>query len=99
MKRLACLALIVCLLLALALPAAAQTAFSDAAAITHTEAVQMLTGLGLISGYRDGSFRPEEPVTRAQIAKLIQMFNLEVDDAFHMRLVNLCDTSVCNVFS
>ena len=34
----------------------------------------------------------------AQIAKLIQMFNLEVDDAFHMRLIDLRDTSVCNVF-
>ncbi len=93
MKRLACLALIVCLLLALALPAAAQTAFSDAAAITHTEAVQMLTGLGLISGYRDGSFRPEEPVTRAQIAKLIALLNTDAPNADAASFADVAETS------
>lgn len=60
--------LIVCLLT----PAGAETALSytDQETIPHPEAVTFLTKLGLLSGFPDGTFRPNETVTRAQMAKL-----------------------------
>jgi len=44
---------------------------SDVANTSHEEAIESLTGLGLIKGYTDGSFGPEDPVTRAQMAAFI----------------------------
>ncbi|WP_079478512.1 S-layer homology domain-containing protein [Halobacillus salinus] len=33
--------------------------------------IQYLTGLGLINGYRDGSFKPDKDITRAEVTKVI----------------------------
>ena len=49
----------------------AGAAFTDSADIKATDAVNMLTALGVIDGYEDGSFRPNGTVTRAQMAKMI----------------------------
>ena len=49
----------------------AGAAFTDQADISQTEAVDMLTALNVIEGYEDGSFRPDEIVTRAEMAKMI----------------------------
>lgn len=49
----------------------ASAAFTDSADIKATEAVDMLSALGVIKGYEDGSFKPEATVTRAQAAKMI----------------------------
>ena len=50
---------------------AGAASFTDQADISQTEAVDMLTALGVIEGYQDGSFRPDETVTRAEMAKMI----------------------------
>ena len=74
MKRAVCLVLIVVLLCACALPAAAagsSAAFRDKGQIGNVNAVTMLVDLGLISGYSDGTFRPANPITRAEMAKII----------------------------
>ena len=49
----------------------AGAAFTDSADVSQTEAVDMLTALGVIDGYEDGSFRPDATVTRAEMAKMI----------------------------
>ena len=49
----------------------AGAAFTDSADIDATEAVDMLTALGVITGYEDGSFKPDGTVTRAEAAKMI----------------------------
>ena len=49
----------------------AGAAFTDSADVSQTEAVDMLTALGVIDGYEDGSFRPDVAVTRAEMAKMI----------------------------
>ena len=60
----------------------AGAAFSDQADIQSTEAVDALTGLGVIQGYTDGSFRPDVTVTRAEMAKMIfTILNGGNDDA------------------
>lgn len=45
--------------------------YTDWALIREKAAVAMLTDLGLVSGYDDGSFQPERLVTRAEAAKII----------------------------
>ena len=49
----------------------AGAAFTDSADIKAGEAVNMLSALGVIKGYEDGSFKPEGTVTRAEAAKMI----------------------------
>jgi hypothetical protein len=49
-----------------------QTAtFSDTGASPYRQAIETLSGAGIISGYPDGTFRPDDPVTRQQFAKII----------------------------
>ncbi len=60
------LALLLCLC-----PTASAAQFTDSDAIRNTEAVTMLTALGIVSGFPDGSFMPDQPVTREQAAKII----------------------------
>ena len=55
-----------CLTLAV-LPAGA--AFSDVSGDTAL-AVEVLSGLGIVSGYSDGNYHPEDGLTRAQFCKL-----------------------------
>ena len=76
MKRTVSLLLAVVLILSLAVGALAAVAsaasrFTDWENIEHQSEVAMLTDLGLLSGYADGSFRPYNCITRAEIAKII----------------------------
>lgn len=76
MKRTVSLFLAVVLILSLAVGALAADAtaasrFTDWEDIDHQPEVAMLTDLGLLSGYADGSFRPYNCITRAEIAKII----------------------------
>ena len=60
----------------------AGAAFTDQADISQTEAVDMLSALGVINGYTDGSFKPDATITRAQAAKMIYtIWNGGNDDA------------------
>ena len=60
----------------------AGAAFTDQADIQSSEAVDALTGLGVIEGYTDGSFKPDATVTRAEMAKMIfTILNGGNDDA------------------
>ena len=59
----------------------AGAAFTDSADISQTEAVDMLTALGVIDGYEDGSFRPDDTVTRAEAAKMIYTVRTGRSDA------------------
>ena len=68
-KRKKVLALV--LTLALALSVAAGAAFTDQKQIKNTEAVDMCVALNIVSGYPDGSFKPEGNITRAEFCKMI----------------------------
>ena len=63
-----------CLLTALVPAASAQTrSFRDLDAIENRSQVMLLVDLGMISGYNDGTFRPQATITRAETAKLISL--------------------------
>ena len=59
----------------------AGAAFTDQADIKATEAVNMLSALGVINGYTDGSFKPNDTVTRAEMAKMIYVLRTGSDKA------------------
>ena len=50
---------------------AGAASYSDQADIKAPTAVDMLSSLGVINGYTDGSFKPNDTVTRAEMAKMI----------------------------
>ena len=51
---------------------ASAASFSDVAEDSaYYEGVETLSKLGIIDGYEDGSFKPEQTVTRAEMAKLL----------------------------
>lgn len=48
-----------------------QTELSDIAGTTHEQAIRAIAGAGVVSGYPDGTFRPEARVTRGQMASVL----------------------------
>jgi hypothetical protein len=47
--------------------------FNDGSIISDyaKEAVNTLSGAGVINGFADGTFKPNDPLTRAQTAKIV----------------------------
>ena len=73
-NRIISLILAVSMMLALAIPMTASAAltFNDLTSDHHYyEAITKLTADGIINGFDDGSFKPEDLVTRAQFTKII----------------------------
>ncbi|MFR5382955.1 MAG: S-layer homology domain-containing protein, partial [Oscillospiraceae bacterium] len=75
MKKLLCALLAAVLTLTLMIPCTATdfAGFSDQQEIENNNAVRMLYDLGLISGYSDGSFGPQNPIRREEVAKLMAL--------------------------
>ena len=69
LKKVLALVLVVATLMGFATVASAK--FTDASSIQENEAVDVMTAIGVINGYTDGSFRPDANVTRAQMAKMV----------------------------
>lgn len=80
-KRISAFIMTLVLVAALATGASAMS-FSDDEDIRNSEAVSMLTELEVVSGFPDGSFRPDEYVTREQAAKMISSILQRKDDSF-----------------
>ena len=71
MKKL--LAMVLALVMTLSLAVSANAAFKDDKDIndTYAEAAAVLDGMGVFKGYEDGSFKPENKITRAEVATII----------------------------
>ena len=49
----------------------------------YSDAVQTLSSLGVVEGYPDGSFRPYDPISRAEVTAVVnRMLNRAADPAF-----------------
>lgn len=70
-KSLVSAALAASLVIPAAVPAFAATTPSDVVGTDVQSAVEELTALGIIEGYEDGTFKPENSITRAELAKII----------------------------
>jgi len=64
------LSLVLALMMVLSVMVTASAAFTDAEDIEYTEAVEVMTAIGLISGNPDGSFKPEGTLVREEAAKM-----------------------------
>lgn len=60
---------------------AAFAQYTDLDKVTYEEAVEVLSGLGVIEGYPDGTFNPTANVTRAEAAAMIARMMLGRDKA------------------
>lgn len=50
-------------------------AYSDVAAGSwYNNAISTMSSAGIVNGYPDGTFRPDAPITRAEMAKMISLF-------------------------
>lgn len=56
---------------ALDLPQAGSDRFRDTAGSVHAPAIAAAAASGIIQGFEDGTFRPQQPVTRGQLASMI----------------------------
>ena len=72
LKRILALVLCLAMVMGLAVSAGA-TSFSDDESISedNATAVEVLSALGIINGYPDGTYRPEDTITRAEVCKMI----------------------------
>ena len=85
-------ALLAAVLLISALPIAAFAAeegeetpmYSDVAGHWAEESIMHMTELGIVNGYPEGAFRPDNPVSRAELAKIIACaFDLEEEELIY----------------
>ena len=79
LKKVLALVLAVAMMMGFATFASA-TDFTDDSDINQTEAIEVMEMIGVISGYPDGSFRPDGNVTRAQMAKMVATIVASGDD-------------------
>lgn len=71
LKKTLCLVLALVMVLGLCAFNVSAAEFTDATQIEYKEAVGVMQAAGVLSGFEDGSFRPDETLTRAQAATMI----------------------------
>ena len=71
MKKFLALVLALIMTMSLVTISAGAEDFTDDASITYEEAVDVMTALGIVGGYTDGSFNPNGTLTRGAAAKII----------------------------
>ena len=83
LKKSLCLVLALVMVLGLCMIGtnATYAEYTDKKEINYTDAVEVLTGLGVIEGYPDGEFKPVDNVTRAEAAAMITRMMLGRDKA------------------
>ena len=52
-------------------PAVATSSFSDTARDTYKEEIEQAVALGFIAGFKDDTFKPQEPITREQLVSMV----------------------------
>ncbi len=83
LKRSLCLILALVFVLGLCTVGAGAAALTDFASVTpaYKDAITVMTGLGIIEGFPDGSFKPTDNVTREQATKLVAYMVLGAKNA------------------
>lgn len=65
-------AIVIALAMVLSMGVTSFAAFSDVpSTVNYAEAVNVLANLGIINGYDDGTFRPDNTITRAEVATIV----------------------------
>ena len=79
------LVLVMALSFATLVSAKSVTEYADASGITYGEAVDTLTGLGILNGYDNGNFGPQDKLTREQAAKIITYLLIGAEAAQNLK--------------
>lgn len=80
LKKVLALVVAVAMFASMSLVASAATYTDVASTASYADAVNLLSNLGIIKGYEDGTFRPDNTVTRAEAATMIvRMLALDND--------------------
>ena len=72
MKKFLSLVLALVMTMSLVTISAGAADFTDDDSITYKEAVDVMTAIGVVDGYTDGAFQPQNPLNRGQAAKIIR---------------------------
>lgn len=74
-RKVLALILVVATLFSFVAMASAKTLedYSDASEVNYEEAVEVLSALGIINGYTDGTFKPAGEIEREEMAKMVAM--------------------------
>ena len=72
-KKVLSLVLCVAMLLSVMVMGTGAVTLTDSEDISpqYREAAEVLTGMGIINGYEDDSFKPQQSITRAEVAAMI----------------------------
>ncbi len=73
LKKVLSLVLCVAMMLSVMVMSTGAASFTDQDEFSenYAEAAEVLTGMGVINGYEDGSFQPKDNITRAEVAAMI----------------------------
>ena len=94
MKKFLSLMLAMIMVMSLVTVGAGAADFSDAEEIQYKEAVQVMADLGILSGYDDGSFKPQGDLSRGAAAKIIAYIALGTTTAENLSLGDMKFTDV-----
>ena len=86
-KRFISLLLVFTMIFSLVFPSLSFASFSDIEGTKYEEAVEKLVALDTIEGYEDGTFKPGNEITRAELATIIT-FILGLQDAADLAKYN-----------
>jgi hypothetical protein len=96
------LALVLALVMTMSLVTiSAGAEFTDADSVTYDEAVEVMTAVGVVGGYADGSFNPTAGLTRGAAAKIIcnMILGPTTAEALSANDAPFSDVAVDNVFA
>ena len=101
MKKFLSLVLALVMTMSLVTISAGAKDFTDNDKVNYDDAVQVISMLGIVNGYEDGSFKPANTLTRGAAAKIIANFKLTpaVADALKGSETTFKDVPATNVFS
>jgi hypothetical protein len=77
----------------LAFPLAGQAQFSDTDGHPYQEAIQYAQENGIVNGYPDGSFKPDDQINRAEFVKII------IEAEFTAEEIESCDLSLLDRYT
>lgn len=95
LKKVLALVVAVAMIASMGLVASAASYSDVAANASYADAVNLLSNLGIIKGYEDGTFKPENTVTRAEAATMIVRM-LALDDEVEAGETNFTDVAADN---
>ena len=79
-RKVLALVLVVATLFSFVAMTASAKEYTDADKVSYTEAVDVLTAIGILNGYPDGTFRPTNTIARHEMAKMVAVLANAGDD-------------------